>query len=361
MANCGQKAFRLLPTIFHYRSAAESRYQRHRSAGRDSRDWCSRKRCGAKCSQGFKHAAPVQAELSGCRRRQESVIIMKMENPFGAITLLWSENFCAKDIWIFEKIRELGFTAVDIAVGDPEDFPVREAATALKETGLVPVITKALPHAYNPVSPDPNCRAAAVDYLKGIVDIAAAVDAQLVAGVIYAGWGYRTGAPCTEDEWKRSVECTRKVAEYAKDAGITLAPEVINRYVTHILNTAADGVRYCRDVGMENVKVHLDTFHMMIEEESISGAIRTCGKEYLGYFHTCENQRGIPGTGLVPWREVFTTLHEIDYTGPMAIESYAPNFVRIAGNSCIWRKFASSGDEFARLGLRNLTEIIHEI
>lgn len=284
-----------------------------------------------------------------------------IKNPIGAITLLWSENFCQKDLWIFEKIREFGFTAVDIAVGDPEQFPTRETAAELKKTGLIPVITKALPPEYNPVSPDPRCRRAAAEYLKRLVDIAAEIHSTLVAGVIYAGWGYRTGRPPTEDEWKRSVECLREAAEYARPAGVTLAPEVINRYVTHLLNTAEDGVRYCRDVGMENVKVHLDTFHMMMEERNLSEAIRTCGKEYLGYFHTCENYRGIPGTGMVPWQEVFRTLKEIDFTGPMAIESYAPEFTHVAGNSCIWRKFAKSGDDFARIGLHNLLEIMNEI
>ena len=286
---------------------------------------------------------------------------MDGKNPVGAITLLWSENFSQRDLWIFEKIRELGFTAVDIAVGDLDAFPVREAAGALKRTGLIPVVTKALPIECNPVSPDAGCRRAAVDALKHLVDIAAEVGAQTVAGVIYAGWGYRTGRPRTEDEWARSVACTREAAEYAAGAGITLAPEVINRYVTHILNTAEDGVRYCQDVGLENVKVHLDTFHMMIEETSIPGAIRTCGGKYLGYLHTCENHRGIPGTGMVPWREVFAALREVGYEGPVAIESYAPDFVRVAGNSCIWRRFASSGDEFARLGLRNLRRIMDEL
>lgn len=58
-----------------------------------------------------------------------------IKNPIGAITLLWSENFCQKDLWIFEKIREFGFTAVDIAVGDPEQFPTGETAAELKKTG----------------------------------------------------------------------------------------------------------------------------------------------------------------------------------------------------------------------------------
>lgn len=283
---------------------------------------------------------------------------MEMKNPFGAITLLWTESFSEKDVWIFDKIRELGFTAVDIAVGDPERFPVAETAAALKRTGLLPVLTKALPTDCNPISPDAKQRAAAVDYLRRIVDIADAIDCRLIAGVIYAGWGYRTGRAVTDAEWGHSVECMRRAAEYARPAGITLAPEVINRYVTHVLNTAADGVRYCRDVGMDNVKVHLDSFHMMIEEDGFTKAIETCGKEYLAYFHTCENHRGIPGTGMVPWKEVFTALDGIGYTGPMAIESYAPDFVKLSGNSCIWRRFASSGEEFARLGRKNLLEII---
>lgn len=286
---------------------------------------------------------------------------MELNNPLGVITLLWSENFCEKDLWVFEKIREMGFTSVDIAVGDPDIFPKKQAAAAIRRTGLLPVVTKALPAACNPISPDPHQRKAATEYLKKVIDIAEAVEAPIVAGVIYAGWGYRTGRPRTPDEWKRSVEHMREAAEYAAGANIVLAPEVINRYVTHILNTAEDGVRYCRDVGMDNVKVHLDSFHMMIEERSMSEAIRTCGQKYLGYFHTCENHRGIPGTGQVPWEEVFTALKEIHYTGPMGIESYAPTFQELAGNSCIWRSFASSGEEFARQGRENLLRIIHAI
>ena len=286
---------------------------------------------------------------------------MVMENPLGVITLLWTEDFGKKDLWIFDKVRQMGFQAVDIAVGNPKNFPISQTAKELKETGLVPILTKALPCEYNPISPDKKQRQIAADYMKQIIDIAYAIDCHLIGGVIYSGWGYRTGRPRTHDEWCLSIEYMRQIAEYAKQTRIVLAPEVINRYVTHILNTAEDGVRYCQCVGLDNVKVHLDTFHMMIEESDISKAIRTCGKTYLGYFHTCENNRGVPGTGMVPWKDVFRTLSEIEYTGPISIESYAPEFVELAGNSCIWRKFASSGEEFALMGLRNLQRIIHEI
>ena len=84
---------------------------------------------------------------------------MELNNPLGVITLLWSENFCEKDLWVFEKIREMGFTSVDIAVGDPDIFPKKQAAAVIRRTGLLPVVTKALPAAYNPISPDPHhCR-----------------------------------------------------------------------------------------------------------------------------------------------------------------------------------------------------------
>lgn len=286
---------------------------------------------------------------------------MIRNNPFGAITLLWTESFCEKDLWIFDKIRDIGYTSVDIAIGNPVLFPVRETARELKNTGLFPVLTKALPAEYNPISPDRSVRAGALDYFKRIIDIAYEIDCGLIGGVIYTGWGYRTGRPRTHTEWAQSVEFMRAAAEYAAPANIVLAPEVINRYVTHILNTAEDAIKYCDCVGMDNVKVHLDTFHMMIEENSMAEAIRRCGKEKLAYLHTCENHRGIPGTGMVPWREVFSTLEEIDYAGPMAIESYAPSFTRLAANSCIWRSFSESGEDFARRGYRNLMEIISEL
>lgn len=90
------------------------------------------------------------------------------------------------------------------------------------------------------------------------------------------------------------VECMREVAEYAKETGnVTICVECVNRFETHFLNIAEDAVKFCKDVGIGNVKVHLDCFHMIREEKSFSGAVKTCGKEYLGYVHVNENDRGI--------------------------------------------------------------------
>ena len=103
--------------------------------------------------------------------------------------------------------------------------------------------------------------------------------------------------------------------------------------------------------------VHLDCFNMIREETSYREAAEVCGKAYLGYVHVCENNRGIPGTGLVPWEEFFTALHDIGYEGPCVIESFDPSFEELNANCAIWRKFADTGEELAVQGLANLKRI----
>ena len=158
---------------------------------------------------------------------------------------------------------------------------------------------------------------------------------------------------------KNSPFChTWEVARYAKNkSDMILAVEPVNRFETHFLNIAEDAVRYCREVGTGNLKVHLDTFHMIREEQSFIEAVETCGKEYLGYVHVCENNRGIPGTGLVPWKEFFIALKKVGYIGPLVIESFDPGFEELNRLCAIWRQFAETGEELAREGLKNLKEI----
>ena len=191
-----------------------------------------------------------------------------------------------------------------------------------------------------------------------MVDVSNEIGAEVLGGVIYASWGYISGKPRTQDEWKWSIDSMQKVASYAKKASkLILAIEPVNRFETHFINIAEDAVKYCKEVGTGNIKVHLDTFHMIREEVSFTKAVETCGKEYLGYVHTCENNRGIPGTGLVPWKEFFKALNKIGYTGPTAIESFDPGFEEINRLCAIWRKFADTGEELAVKGLKNLKKI----
>jgi D-psicose/D-tagatose/L-ribulose 3-epimerase len=214
----------------------------------------------------------------------------------------------------------------------------------------------------NTISPDQKIRENGVRVLKKVVDINVELGSKIMAGIPYAAWGYLTGKARTEQEWEWSLAAMREVAHYAKEKNdLVIAVEPVNRFETHFLNIADDAIRYCQDVGTRNMKVHLDSFHMIREEESFKKAVETCGKEYLGYIHVCENNRGIPGTGLVPWREFFTAIRKVGYEGPLVIESFDPRFERLNMLCAIWRKFADSGEELAIKGLKNLRAIAAEI
>ncbi len=281
-----------------------------------------------------------------------------MEFDWGVDSFIWSENFGAKDLHLFQRAKDIGFTTFDVMISHPEGFPTKQVKQAAQEASIRLVTTCVMNKAANPIDPDPKVRQKAVEYLKQMVDISAGLGAKTLGGVNYAAWGYLTGRPRTADEWKWSVETLRKAADYAKSVGnVTLAFEPVNRFETHFLNIAADAVQYCKDIGTDNVGVHLDTFHMIREETSFTEAMKICGKRYLKYVHMCENSRGIPGTGLVPWKEFFSAVEEVGYTGPLTIESFDPDFEEVNRLCAIWRRFADSGEQLATEGLRNLKAI----
>ena len=233
---------------------------------------------------------------------------------------------------------------------------------SLKETGIDCVCTTTLTEETNPISPDPAIRKNALDAMKKCVDICNELNAPILGGVNYAAWGYLTKKPRSQDEWNWGVENMKQVAAYEKETGnVTICVECVNRFETHFLNIAEDAVAFCKATGMDNVKVHLDCFHMIREEKSFSEAVKTCGKQYLGYVHVNENDRGIPGTGLVPFKEFFEAIKEIGYDGPLVIESFDPSFEELAGNCAIWRSFAKTGEELAVKGLANLKAIAETV
>jgi D-psicose/D-tagatose/L-ribulose 3-epimerase len=277
---------------------------------------------------------------------------------FGIITLIWTEKFTEKDLQLIFRAKELGFDVLEINISHPETFPTTLVKERVKEAGIDVITSTALSCAHNIIDPSLKVRKTGVKILKKLVDISAEIDSQILGGVNYAGWGYITGRPRTEEEWMWSVDAMREVSQYAKEkCDLLIAVEPVNRFESHFLNIAEDAVRYCQAVGTKNMRVHLDSFHMIREESSFAKAVEACGKEYLGYVHACENNRGIPGTGLVPWRELFTTLRKVDFSGPLVIESFDPKFKELNRLCAMWRKFADSGEELVVKGLKNLKKI----
>ncbi len=279
---------------------------------------------------------------------------------FGIHSLLFTETFIDKDLALLEKCQRLGFDAVEIIPFDPDNFPAKKVRQVAKDLGLSINTGYGMPPEYNTISTEPKIRRAGIDFSKRLIDLSNEAGAEVFGGAIYCGWGYLSGKMRTSDEWKWGVDAYREIAGYAqRTSNLILGIEPLNRFESHFINIASDAVRFINDVGIANVRVHLDTFHMIREENNMAQAIRETGR-HLGYVHACESQRGIPGTGLVPWLEVFRTLKEIDYNGCVTIESFDPNMERIAKLCCMWRKFAESPEQLAEEGLRNLRRIYQE-
>lgn len=281
---------------------------------------------------------------------------------YGVELLLWIGEFQEDDVKYIGHARELGFDGVEIHLGYPDQIPIEKTKKVLKDNDMGINFAVTLNNETNAISENPDIRRNGLEYFKKCIDVAHAISGGdcIVGGVNYASWGYFTGTGRTEQEWEWGLGNYREAARYAKDKGITLAIEPVNRFETFFINTMEDGLKFCRDVGEPNVKLHLDTYHMIREEKSFYKSIVGAG-DVLGYFHACENDRGVPGTGLVPWEEVYTALRDINYQGWITIESFVPDIKELARLCAIWRKLAPSADFLANEGLKHIKTVENKL
>ena len=230
-------------------------------------------------------------------------------------------------------------------------MPVRELRAALDRLGLFRIAGTGLPEHLSTVSDDPAVRRAGLDFLKRCVDVAGQLGARLLTGALYAPFGLRSAAGGrTAEQRRRSVESLREACAYAGERGIELGLEPLNRYEHYFVNTAAEAASLAREVGASNLKVHLDTYHMNIEEKSFHDAVVEAGT-LLGHVHAAENDRSTPGTGHVDWEGLFRGLAEVGYRGPMVVETFFETIPDIADFSRVWRRLAPDPDTFCREGL----------
>lgn len=275
----------------------------------------------------------------------------------GLNTWLWACRFEERHLFCIDKAAELGAEALDFSVNDPFTFPVRQARLRMEQYEMEPIVTTAMPKHVNAISPEKEEREAALTFIKRLIDIAGELEAKVVGGVNYAGSGYHTGKPRTQQEIEWDVEYLRAACEYASQYGVTIALEAVKRFETHFLNTADQALELIELAGMPNLKVHLDTFHMNIEEADIPGAIEQCGDK-LAYMHLVDSNRGAPGMGHIPWTEVFRALKKINYSGVGCVETFNPQTLDETGPlTYLTRKFAETPEELAERGLRYLKAV----
>ena len=266
---------------------------------------------------------------------------------FGVHTSMWTVNWdragaekavaaAAKYKMDFIEIALLNAPAVDTA----------HSRALLEKNSLKAVCSLGLPeHAWASRQPDK-----AVEHLKIAIDKTAEMGALALSGVTYGGIGERTGLPPTQGEFDNVARALTAAAKYAKSRGLLLGIEPVNRYENHLINTGWQAVEMIERVGAENMFIHLDTYHMNIEEKGAGNGILDARK-YIKYIHLSESDRGTPGCGTCDWDEVFATLAAIGFKGGLAMESFINMPPEVAYGLAVWRPVARDEAEVMDNGL----------
>jgi D-psicose/D-tagatose/L-ribulose 3-epimerase len=273
----------------------------------------------------------------------------------GVNTLIWTAHFEASHLDLFPRIKAHGFEGVEVARFDFAHFPAHAIRERAAEEGLELALCSAFTGQLSLASEDSNIREAADRHLRTALEAAVEMGSPIVVGPFCAPVGQLLGRRRTSTEWKRVVEGLREVAPAYEQAGVKLALEPLNRFETFFLNTCEDAVALCQAVESPAVGVLFDTFHANIEEKSVAAALRSLGP-HLFHVHTCENDRGAPGSGHVDWTSVIAELKAREYGGWCTIESFGFNIKEIAAAACIWRDLAPSPEDIAWDGARFLKQ-----
>ncbi len=259
----------------------------------------------------------------------------------------WEHEWSAKFGPYIEKVAKLGFDIIEVAAHHINDYSDAELAAirqSARDNGIILTAGIGPSKTKNLSSEDASVRAAGKAFFERTLSNVAKLDIHTIGGALHSYWPIDYSQPVDKaGDYARGVEGINGIADFANDLGINLCIEVLNRFENHVLNTAAEGVAFVKDVGKNNVKVMLDTFHMNIEEDSFDEAIRTAGP-LLGHFHTGESNRRVPGKGRMPWHEIGLALRDINYTGAVVMEPFVKTGGTIGSDIKVWRDLSGGAD-----------------
>lgn len=275
---------------------------------------------------------------------------------FGAHSQMFVHEFDVSAMPLFADAERWGLDLLEIHVSNPDTFPVAAVRTEIASSPVQVVLGTALQAHNSPVSDHGSVREKAWSHLRSCIDIAAEVGAPKVCGGLHSANGDFLGRARNVEEWSRSVDFLRRAGVYASDRGIALTVEPVSRYSGYFLNSAADGIALVDEVGCDAVGLQLDTWHMNIEESDSPAAIRAAGHR-LRHVHLVESNRGVPGTGQVPWKRLFSAMLDIGYDETCVFEFFPIGLPLMAARTHTWRDLGSSID-VVTVGLQRMREAL---
>lgn len=256
----------------------------------------------------------------------------------------WSHAECSRAI---ERTAVLGYDIIEIPALDPTTIDVGFTRRTVEANKLGITVSLGLDGGADISSEDPDKIKRGEKLLMDALAVTRDVGGTHMCGILYSGF-QKYADPTTERGKANSADVLRRICAEAAKSDITIGLEVVNRYESNVLNTAAQAVNFCQRIGAPNVKVHLDTYHMNIEEADIEQAIVATG-DRLGYFHIGESNRGYLGAGTVDFDKIFRGLARANYQGPITFESFSSTVVnkQLSGILAIWRNLWEDSEDLA--------------
>jgi D-psicose/D-tagatose/L-ribulose 3-epimerase len=277
-----------------------------------------------------------------------------MHRTIGVNTWVWESPLTDATLPpLLARIAAMGFDAVELPLENIGDFSAGVVRDALG--GLTPFLVGAMAPGRDLVLAGEATVAATQRYLSACITLASDIGAGAVCGPFYSSTGrvWRMDGEARREAYRQLRRNLAPLAEQAREAGVVLGIEPLNRYETSLLNTTAQALEALGPLLGRGVGLALDTYHLGIEERSSAEAIRAAG-EHLVHLQVCGNDRGAPGGDQTDWAGIFAALDSIGYRGALNIESFTASNASIATAASVWRPLAVSQDALARDGLRFL-------
>jgi D-psicose/D-tagatose/L-ribulose 3-epimerase len=270
-------------------------------------------------------------------------------NPLGVHALVWvGDTSPASVSQAITQTKNAGFDLLELSLHDADNLDTAAARSQLKEAGLQVACSRGLAFDADVSSDDPAVVARGEALLHESLQITHDLGGTLLTGALYSALG-KYGAPLSAAGRRNVVTVLQGLAKEAETLGMTLGLEICNRYETNVINTAHDALRLADDIGADNVTIHLDTYHMNIEEDDLVRPVYEVG-DRLGYVHIGENHRGYLGSGHLDLTGFFHALADVGYTGPITFESFSSAVLSatLTRDLAIWRNLWDDGEDLAR-------------
>jgi D-psicose/D-tagatose/L-ribulose 3-epimerase len=265
----------------------------------------------------------------------------------------WTTSWSNETLDLIDHTKEIGFDLIEVPLMEIEKVDPARIRERLAAVDLDVCTSTACSEINDLTGEDETTRQRGIKYLESCVKATAAMGATTLSGVIYSAIGRKIDGMPDERYWERAARGLRTVARMARDCGVTLGLEPINRYETFLVNTCEQAVKLIKMIDEPNIAIHLDAYHMNIEETDFYTPTKLAAP-HLCHYHLSESHRGVPGSGTVDWESIYRALSEAGYKGVVGLESFTEVSEAMRAATCIWRKLAPSSDILLQEGLKYL-------